>query len=142
MRRFLSAITICTLQIVSYLFVNDFLQTVLNKFFRSDFYVLIVLFLLIITPAFIYLFCNSIFCSKKDYNGKTTNVLFTILLFIICNIVYYMFLLKKDDNFWGVGFSLYTCWVIVVSVILIVYYNSIKKTENVQCEETPTTHEK
>ena len=122
MRKLISVVTTFIFQMAIYLFVDDCLGPMLNKLFRSASYILILYFLLGVFPILIFIVCNKFFC-KKDTDWKVKNIIYTNILFFASNLIYYLFLIG-DDDFWGIGFTMHSFWLFVVSIALMVYYFS------------------
>ncbi len=55
MRNIITSFTTFLLHIISFFFIYNFLQTTLNKMFRSDFYVIIIFVLLAVAPIVVFL---------------------------------------------------------------------------------------
>ncbi len=107
-------------QMLFYLSVHDCLGPMLNKLFKSASYTLILYFLLGVFPILIFIVCNKLFC-KKDTDWKVKNIIYTNIILLASNLSYYLFFIG-DDDFWGIGFTMHSFWIFVVSIALSVYY--------------------
>lgn len=127
MRRFISVLTILICQLLSYGFVNLFLQTMLNKLFRSDLYVLIILLLDIIFPVIVFMTLNHLFCKKKHDEG-IKNIILTNVLMLITNVL--CSCIVVDEDFFVLGLWMYSFLLIIISVGLVIYYSSKCQSED------------
>ena len=127
--RIVSVVTTAFLQFASYWFIYEFLQTMLNKLFRSDFYVILIGALLIFAPVLVFIICNSFFCGDNAKNC-ILNIVFTDIIFLIVLVACYLTYLPYDDDFAFLGLTIHTAYIIVISIIFIISYSSdLKKNE-------------
>lgn len=117
-----SVVTTAFLQFASYWFVFEFLQTILNKLFRSDFYVILIGALLIFAPIFVYIICNSFFCGDNAKHS-ILNIIFTDIVFLIVLVVCYLTYLPYDDDFAFLGLTIHTAYIILISITFIIFYS-------------------
>lgn len=121
MRRLISVLIISFFQLLSYGFINIFLQTMLNKLFRNDLYVLIILFLDIILPVIVFLSLNHFLCKKKKYDERIKNIILTNVLILIINVLYSCIVV--DEDFLGLGLWIHSFLLLVISVGLVIFYS-------------------
>ena len=119
--RIISILTTAFFQLASYWCISEFLQTQLNKLFKSDFYVIIIGALLIVAPIFVYIKCN-LFFYGDNAKKSIINIIFTSIIFIIIIAVCYFGFLPYDDDFAFLGLTIHTLYIIILSAIFIIFY--------------------
>lgn len=83
MRSIILSLITFLLQLISFLFIYDFLQTKLNEVFESDLYVLIIFILLVVSPIVVFILSNRIFFKKSNFRNMIKNIVYSNIYFLI-----------------------------------------------------------
>ncbi len=128
-------------QLISFFLTYDFLQTMFNKVFRSDLYVLIIFVLLVVMPIVVFLLSIRIFYKKSSSKNIIKNIVYSDIYLFIFGVLYYHIFLEYDADFTYFALWIHIFWTFLVSVALIVYYKigvNAKKTD----DGSPSSDEK
>lgn len=118
MRNIITSFTTFLLHIISFFFIYNFLQTTLNKMFRSDFYVIIIFVLLAVAPIVVFYLSNRIFYKKSGSKNIIKSIVCTDIYLLIFGVLYCYVFLENDTDFICFALWINIFWVLMVSIFM------------------------